>query len=220
MNHRPKTPGVLNPSSDPLYEHLNDDSDTFGVNVYLAYWSAQTFRSPDTHIINKVCLKGFHIGIVEHVATIGIQATDEAGEPTGEDLTYTTFSTHLFKKDTPAEWQCIDIPEIELAGGVMYAIVVRVPTAGVGDRLVLRKTLDSGYPNGRAWESTNGGVTWGGERPMVLSVRGVGRATGTTTAPWSTGEVVCYYYAGYMSGRWLYLCRCHQQACSPLATHN
>lgn len=162
MNHPLDINNLRALESDPLYEHLNDDTDTFTVGIYQARWSAQTFTSPDTHLIQKVCLKGFHTGPIEQVATIGIQATNDAGEPAGPDLTFTTFSTHLFKRNAPAEWQCINIPETELTGGVMYAIVVRVPGADSAQRLNLRKTLDSGYPNGRAWESTDGGVTWGG----------------------------------------------------------
>ena len=162
MNHQPKYRRQLSTVVDPLYEHFNDNTDTNSVNCYGSYWNAQTFISPDTHVIQKVCLKGYHFGIAPHVATVSIQGVDGAGKPDGIDLTFITFSTHLFKRDLPAEWQCIDLPEIELAAAVPYAIVVRVPAAGVGDRLVFRRTLDGGYPNGRAWESNDGGVTWGG----------------------------------------------------------
>jgi len=147
---------------DTLYEHLNDNSDTQSQNCYGVYWLAQTFTSDTTHLIDRVCLKGCHEGIVEKIATIGIQAVDGLGRPDGADLTWVTFSTHLFKLGLPCEWKCIDLPPLLLTAGVMYAIVFRVPTAGVGDRLVFRRTLDSGYPNGRAWNSTTGGVTWTG----------------------------------------------------------
>lgn len=162
MNHPPRCIVKRQHMPDPLYEHLNDNTDNSSENCYLAYWLAQTFTSPDTHVIQKVCLKGWHAGIAPQVATISIQGVNGAGAPDGVDLTWITFSTHLFKRNEPAEWQCIDLPEHELTGGVQYAIVVRIPGAGVGDRLVLRESLDSGYPNGRAWTSNNGGVTWGG----------------------------------------------------------
>lgn len=146
--------------SDPLYEHYNDNLDNFSRNIYGNYWIAQVFESPDTHVIQKVCLKGFHYGIVPKVATVSIQGVDGAGKPDGVDLTFVTFSTHLLKRDPPAEWQCIDLPEHELTAGVPYAIVVRVPTAGVADRLVWRVRTAGTYPNGTGVESSNGGVAW------------------------------------------------------------
>lgn len=160
MNHplrgnlsKPKFP-------DPLYEHYNDNTDNFSRNIYGGYWIAQTFNSPITHLIQKVCFKGYRYGDIPKVATISIQGVDGAGKPDGVDLTFITFSTHLFKLGLPAEWQCIDLPEHELTGGIPYAIVVRVPTAVVGDRLVWRTNTAGTYPNGTGVESTNGGVTW------------------------------------------------------------
>lgn len=159
-------PPLLNMSSlithpiDPLYEHYNDNSDDFAENVYVELWMAQTFTPSITHQIQTVCLKCYRLGVTPYTAELGIRATDGAGKPTGPDLTATTFSTHLFKKDPPAEWQCIDLPPLTLNAGTMYAIVLRNPNPTIADVLVWRLTTAGTYAGGTSVRSTDGGVTW------------------------------------------------------------
>jgi len=149
-----------NDNTDPIYQHYNDNTDNAGSNVYGQYWSTQTFTVEVTHEIKKVCFKAFHYGIVPRIGTVAIQGIRLGLVPDGVNLTWVNFSTHLFKRSEPAEWQCIDIPAYELTAGVKYAIVISVPGAGVGDRLVVRYNSAGTYVIGNACTSTNGGVGW------------------------------------------------------------
>lgn len=160
MNHPLSQPIFTKKGIDPLWEHFNDDTDNFGRNVYGIKWEAQTFTPQETHGLSKVVLKGYRGGVVTFTASVAIRATDDQGRPTGPDLTEAIFDTEIFPAGAPAEWVEIEINGIVLTAGIKYALIIRNPDAGVGNRLSMRSNSVGAYPRGNLCWSSNSGVDW------------------------------------------------------------
>jgi len=150
-----------------LYEYCNTSDDS-GEGFELDYWEAQTFVPGATHIITSVKLK-LYKGLGEEQGTvyIGIKATDESDEPTGDDLCSGTIDGKTLTTNTNGEWY-----EISLGSGCLlsadtkYAIVARHPEGsgeGANDvwwRYNMNILGGDLYPKG-CWEgSLDGGESW------------------------------------------------------------
>ncbi|MBA7536971.1 hypothetical protein ES705_29237 [subsurface metagenome] len=143
-----------------VWEYYHDPTNASNNDVYDKYYEAQTFTPQYGYPIVKVGIKGWRFDSVEYTATIGIKATDGNGLPTGDFKTSATFGSHLFKSDPPPEWQTIDLPPFTPTANVKYALVLGLPSAGTGDRLVWAGKYPGTYPGGNQCHSSDYGVTW------------------------------------------------------------
>lgn len=121
-------------------------------------WEAQTFTPQITHIIKKVKIKIYRLGL-PGIVSVGIRATDAEGKPTGTDLASGTIDGNTFTTDSSGAWYDIDLGNgTILYSGIKYAIVLGNSASGWAR---WRVAVPSSYEGGTSLTSFDSGNTWG-----------------------------------------------------------
>lgn len=121
-------------------------------------WAAQTFTVGTTHIFQGVVLDLFKEG-ADAIVTVSIRATT-AGDPSGSDLSVTTFNTSSLPVTTSTPF-FIPMPNITLTATVVYAIVVRRAGGDSSNSISWDEDGSSPtYAGGSRSDSANSGSTW------------------------------------------------------------
>jgi len=146
-------------ASSLLYEYYNT-GDNYRIDIYSAYWEAQTFTPTTRHIITSVKIKVYRYGS-PGIVTVSIRATDGSGHPTGADLTSNTFDGNALTTSSSGEWKEVALTSYLLNAGTKYAIVVRA-TSGDYFNCIFWRWDDSSptYAGGNREKSSNSGSSW------------------------------------------------------------
>ena len=143
-----------------LYEHYNTPGLDDSWYVFQTdQWLAQTFTPSVIHQITLVKLLLFKSEI-PHTVTVGIRATNGAGEPTGDDLTSASFDGNTLTAAKTGEWKEIPLPACLVDAGVKYAIVVREHANAKNYVCWRHDETDPIYPGGECLGSVDSGGTW------------------------------------------------------------
>ncbi len=141
-----------------IMDHTNQISqaaDDTPEDCYGANWSAQTFTAT-AFSISRVRIYVVAFGTPAADTVVSIRAT-AAGLPTGADLASFTVSAGLMG----AGWNYFLLePPLDLTNGVVYAAVIREPSATVTDLWCMRYNSVGGYAGGQHCASTDSGATW------------------------------------------------------------
>jgi len=129
---------------------------TFGAWV----WVAQCFTLPSTHLSWRVAVKLGYNSVTPRHLQYAIRYT-LAGKPDGADMATTEMLQARGDVIPAGVWYAQNFPEWNNLGPGEWALVVRVPLAAVPWAWWCR-AADALPPGitGKAWKSTNSGVTW------------------------------------------------------------
>jgi len=90
-----------------------------------------------------------------------IRATDIAGKPVGDDLVHTTLTPSLDEPPSPGKWTRFDFIDMPvLAAGVYALLAWRPGSTTAHDNHLRGDETAPPYAGGKAWKSTDQGVTW------------------------------------------------------------
>lgn len=142
-----------------IVDFYNTDDDA-GAGCGQTRWIAMTFTASKDYDISSVRVKVHKLGTPVGTATLAVRAT-ASSKPTGPDLAFGTFDGDALGA-SPGEWIEIALnTPVSLTMGVMYALVMRAPSAGATNYCVWRDDITSPlYPGGTYNYSTNNGSTW------------------------------------------------------------
>ncbi len=144
------------PESLSLFEYYNTGDNDVN-SVVDPKWEAQTFTPQISHIIKKVKIKIYRLGL-PGIVSVGIRATDGEGKPTGADLASGTIDGNTFTTDSSGVWYDIDLGSgTILYSGVKYAIVLGNSASGWAR---WRVAVPSSYEGGTSLTSLDSGNTW------------------------------------------------------------
>lgn len=137
---------------------------TEGEDNQVAYgkhkWLAQTFTLPATYVAWRIRFKSWTIA-GGRFYEYAIRNTDISGMPIGLDISATGLSPTGESFYSPGKWRRFDFDAFPNLPAGTYALITRVPTCPntTGYKLRCDKTAAT-YALGKAWESTDSGVTW------------------------------------------------------------
>lgn len=139
-----------------LFEYYNTGDNDVN-SVVDPKWEAQTFTPQISHIIKKVKIKIYRLGL-PGIVSVGIRATDAEGKPSGMDLVSGTIDGDTFTTDSVGAWYDIDLGSgTILSSGVKYAIVLGNSASGWAR---WRVAVPSSYEGGTCATSFDSGNTW------------------------------------------------------------
>ena len=155
----PTLPALATPE---VYEShtTGDDGD---IEAYGVNWYAQTFTATDYHTVTSVKLLLYREDLPGTI-TVSLRETS-GGHPTGGqyvDLASGTTDGNTLTINTAGEWREIALaPEINLAVGIKYAIVVRAVGGTTTNSVHWRVDATAPtYTGGNVESSTDSGLTW------------------------------------------------------------
>ena len=149
-----------------MYEYYNTGRDSelgdfYGDNL----WQCQTFTVGTTgpnvnHNITSVKLLLSRQG-EPGTLYVSIKATDEAGKPTGGDLSTGTTNGNTLPEYPGIEWREVTMSSYTLLANTKYAIVVRLPNGDEYNLVFTGADITSPAYTGGSWGYTsNGGTSW------------------------------------------------------------
>jgi hypothetical protein len=146
------------PTEITVYEKQLLFGDGYPV-AYAANWQAMTFTPLVSHLLWAVDIYGQHIGTSQGNVTVSIKATS-GGKPSGGDLASVTVDAGVFSKNVDSWNRLTFATPATVVNGVMYAIVIRYPTATGSDDIHWARKLGDPYTRGDHNVSINSGSTW------------------------------------------------------------
>lgn len=146
--------------AEELWESYTTGDDA-GTKIYGNVWAGQTFTvTPESHSISRVRLLVYRLAAPGTV-TVGIRRVDDAGLPTGQDITSGTFDGDDVTTSTGGLWQTVTLTEVWLDYDEEYAIVVRAEAGDTDNAIYIRVDETSPtYTGGKVVTSANGGGSW------------------------------------------------------------
>lgn len=145
--------------ADTLYQNYTTGHNAF-LNVFGAFWKAQTFTPSISHNITRIVLRVYRVGDPGEI-TIAITNTT-AGKPSGADLASGTAPTNAYTVEANGEWRTITLDTFPaVTASTQYAIVVKA--LGGDSANAIKWRLDSTsptYSGGAKVFSTDSGSSW------------------------------------------------------------
>lgn len=139
-----------------LFERYNSGDNDVN-SVVDPKWESQTFTPQTSHVIKKVRIKIYRLGL-PGIVSVGIKATDVEGKPSGADLASGTINGDGFTTNSTGDWYDIDLGSgASLSSGVKYAIVLGNNASGWARWKV---NTHSNYGGGNSLTSFDSGSTW------------------------------------------------------------
>jgi hypothetical protein len=124
------------------------------------HWLAQTFPLLAEHALFRLRVKSWTTsgGEFYHYA---LRNTDGEGKPTGADIVHTTLSPINESFYSPGKWKRFDFMSFPKLPAGTYAVILSVPsTPQTWNYKARADSTAPTYLMGKAWKSTDSGVTW------------------------------------------------------------
>ncbi|MBA7633703.1 hypothetical protein ES703_41274 [subsurface metagenome] len=138
------------------YSPIEDIDIPYGFAVQLC----QTFTI-DIETVFHLFVPKFEVDTIPDLQHFILYNTDGAGKPTGSPIADITKQFTQSEFRDPPKWRRILFPDFPVLAPGLYAMVLTVPLPHTLNKpkWAARQTPDL-YPDGKAWKSSNFGLTW------------------------------------------------------------